>query len=405
MSSKNNLRTIQQYSKYVLFAVLLLLSGDVVSLFISEQIKHLLIFLICFFVIISSGIINGKSSYSEFKWLILPAVFLLIPQIIYADFVFSYEYKIAQMAVGFVFARKIAFSDFSEKYIKIISFICVVSVIVWITDLLNFNWTWLPISDNDGAGSYFHSMIITTVPGGLHQHGRNNGPFEEPGVFQVYINIALIFLLFQKKIRRKPLIVLVLGLVSTISTTGFICFFIIALAYLYENGKRIKPFHIILVLAVLVIGAYYVFSTPELFARLFGKFEEGSEGNASFVIRMNDIQFYYEYWTQNWVNIIFGGGASVASTFVNYSHSIAEFKFTGGTCTTIRELASYGLLFEIIRITIIYNFTKILGKKFLTRFLLCLCLLIFINTENFIFSIMFNALFYFGITKPKISLN
>ena len=55
-------------------------------------------------------------------------------------------------------------------------------------------WAWAPSS---GDGQYKTLFLYCVDTYG--DNGRNNGPFWEPGVFQMYINIAVLFLLYSKK--------------------------------------------------------------------------------------------------------------------------------------------------------------------------------------------------------------
>lgn len=70
---------------------------------------------------------------------------------------------------------------------------------------------------------------INTKGEGLVWLKRNSGPFWEPGAFAGFIIIAMIFNIVKtKRLGGKVNAVLLLGLISTFSTTGFI-----AVAYLY----------------------------------------------------------------------------------------------------------------------------------------------------------------------------
>lgn len=69
---------------------------------------------------------------------------------------------------------------------------------------------------------------------GLHFHGqftdwysfrvaRNNSIFWEPGVYQIFLNFALIYqLFFVKKIKKMNIFILAVNLITTFSTTGLI---------------------------------------------------------------------------------------------------------------------------------------------------------------------------------------
>lgn len=67
---------------------------------------------------------------------------------------------------------------------------------------------------------------------------RNPGPFWEPGAFATFLLIALIFNhIHDRELFAKKNIVLIIAIITTLSTTGFICLFIFIL-YLNYNSLR-----------------------------------------------------------------------------------------------------------------------------------------------------------------------
>lgn len=76
----------------------------------------------------------------------------------------------------------------------------------------------------------FHENALITF--------RNSGPFWEPGAFAVFLLIALIFNhINEKKIFTKKNLIFIITIVTTLSTTGFICLFVF-LFYLNYNILR-----------------------------------------------------------------------------------------------------------------------------------------------------------------------
>jgi len=87
-------------------------------------------------------------------------------------------------------------------------------------------------------------------------YNRNSGPFWEPGMFAIFLNIALIFNIFltRKLIQVKNLVFLG-ALITTFSTTGYIaCFYILFVYSLFFS----KSFYKIIFLALLVFASVEV---------------------------------------------------------------------------------------------------------------------------------------------------
>lgn len=381
-----------------LFVFLCVFVVDAMSIPLSQEIKVVLLTIVCAGVVLWD---LGQRNYlekKEFIWVIFPTLLLLVTQFMSWDLTLSYECKILMMYAGYIITRRVPFEMFQEKYLRIIYIICIISLVCWLIGLLGIPiWNWLPSS---GEGKYrtlfFHAFNV--YKGYISE--RNNGPFWEPGVFQIYINVALIFLLFNnQKINKKYLLVYLFALLTTISTTGYISFAIIALAYVYDKGKSIKVCHVFFILGLLLGAYYYISINDELYSKLFGKFEEGSSNNASYVIRVNEMAFYYEIWTSNFMSMLMGIGSTSAYEYAINYHSFSDFKFVGSTLTTMRELASFGLLFVMTRFVLMFKFFKIMCKRSISAILLFLVLLLCINTESMVYSMFFCSIFNYGIRR------
>jgi len=107
---------------------------------------------------------------------------------------------------------------------------------------------------------YFDNVLLYTINTkgeGFLFLKRNSGPFWEPGAFSGFLIIALLFNIIRKKyLWNKGNVVLILGLISTFSTTGLIALFYVIISYylIHQNIKR----RIVLV-PVLIVGVIYLF--------------------------------------------------------------------------------------------------------------------------------------------------
>jgi hypothetical protein len=100
----------------------------------------------------------------------------------------------------------------------------------------------------------YSSLLYATIP-------RNCGYAWEPGAFAVYLCLAIFINLFfidSDKKGRTRLIVLIIALLSTQSTTGYLIFVIMILSYLLN--KRLKI--VILLLPLVIISLVYVTTLP-----------------------------------------------------------------------------------------------------------------------------------------------
>lgn len=157
---------------------------------------------------------------------------------------------------------KILAYNFIERYIKVMYYIALSSLTFF--SLFNlfpeleshFRSSITPfftISTKGGFYEYAPNFILYT----FSERGRNAGPFWEPGGFVVFLTIALIFRLFQKRnLFNKQGVVLLLGLITTFSTAGYVALFFIMLAYTFSLRKRIYIYMLIPVMIIISINAY-----------------------------------------------------------------------------------------------------------------------------------------------------
>ena len=99
--------------------------------------------------------------------------------------------------------------------------------------------------------------------------GRNNGPFWEPTIFAIMLIIAQIFnLLLTKKLFNKKGIVFSLGILTTISTTCFLAYFIIIIGY-FLSLKNVSVLTKTLLVSSMVMISLVLFSSlPFLGAKI-----------------------------------------------------------------------------------------------------------------------------------------
>ncbi len=123
-----------------------------------------------------------------------------------------------------------------------------------------------PIFDNpfveDEGYKYWPSIIIytfNTKGEGLVWLKRNSGPFWEPGAFSGFLMVALLFnIIITGKLNNKKNRILMLGVVSTFSTSGLLVLICLIVFYLLLNRDRGTKY--ILLPVVVIVGVVGFFS-------------------------------------------------------------------------------------------------------------------------------------------------
>lgn len=174
--------------------------------------------------------------------------------------------------VGSISIASILRNKFVRIFVNVITFIAAYSLIIYLLCLflppvkiflMNFSRNFVPLDVEkavfSGGGLNF---IIYNFQGDLEpiilDFARNCGPFWEPGMFAVYLNLALFFELFfiksQSKIRY---LILILALISTFSTGGIIAGSVLFVLFGIYHFNRLSTWLILLPLLFIVLPATY----------------------------------------------------------------------------------------------------------------------------------------------------
>ncbi|MEO1899502.1 MAG: O-antigen ligase family protein [Methylococcales bacterium] len=139
----------------------------------------------------------------------------------------------------------------------------------WILSTLAFNL----FSQVPGIKSYrfllFFGMNETSH--GIH---RSQGLFWEPGVYQIYLNVALHYFLFYTQ-KRKFALISFISIILTLSTTGVVLASIQLLVFLFGTRQRLSNKMIKIIISLPLLIVYLNFTQSAVNEKLFGS-ERGS---------------------------------------------------------------------------------------------------------------------------------
>lgn len=302
-----------------------------------------LLILILLLVFKTRAIVSGKSV------VLLSAMFFLnlITAGVNIDFdAVSYMGLFITLVIGFCACNLIEKERFYEIFLNIILFFCIFSLILTVISnmypafILKF-----PVSEYRN----FHNVFGLHTFLGIYpsQINRNCGPFREPGVFEVYLNFALILVMFRhnsdKRILLKILL-LAITIMSTQSSTGIIAMAAIFAGYLfYRPQTRNKAYKYLkmIMLVGLMISVVAVLTIPGL---LLIKLDSSSGAYSSYLTRYVGTITDLKLWLDA---PIFGQGIT------NYESMYA------GTANSITQvLAIYGLTFTFLESVLLWRFIK-----------------------------------------------
>lgn len=328
--------------------------------------------------------------------LVFTCVSLLMGMFILRDFTGGYFLKIILFIFGYYFYKSISIEAFVRCYIKCMKYITVFSLLVYIFQGLIVKIPFIPVIDNGRVNVYF--VGLTNIYNGNQQGiNRNWGPFWEPGVFQIYLIIALMLVLFfTKKPNKKEAVLFSVGIITTFSTAGYIALVILYMAYILSAHKE-GQFFKLSIGVISVIGLVIIYFEPSLNHLLLAKFNRQSYAAVSFSSR------WYSIWGN--INIclknpLFGVGPSNINEYLKqYLATKSIFMETSNTNTIFMNYSMFGAIVGTYYMLKVFSFVNIFDVKKITKALLCLVLLICLSTEPLVYSLLFHILIFYGYGK------
>lgn len=175
--------------------------------------------------------------FQAFGSVSFPGVFALIVKLLIALFTICY-YKRKRL-------------DPFVLFIRLMAFLSIISLPFFFFNF--FSHTGVQLSHPALKSLLFYTS--SDFPDGLL---RNCGMFWEPGAFAGYLNLSLIFIALENRSLsigryKKEVFWIIIGLLSTMSTTGYLVFGIIACTYFFVNYEKGR---VILLPLLLIFGAF-----------------------------------------------------------------------------------------------------------------------------------------------------
>lgn len=138
-----------------------------------------------------------------------------------------------------IVATNMRIYEFKKIFLRIMSFLSIMSLIFFAVYMIAGT---LPgIQYQDGwIGAFYHTIGYGGIEEGVHRV-RNCGIFAEPGVFQMYLNLALLMLCSSKDITlkkaRKLFYLFSITLISTFSSMGYLLYACVIVVIYIENRQ------------------------------------------------------------------------------------------------------------------------------------------------------------------------
>ena len=345
-------------------------------------INHVLIFDVVLVSFLLASIYRKIVRYhlAAVSYFLLLTFVVLLSTIANADFasLLTYARLVLVLLLSMVVALALDKDKILNIFVKTVLFIAAFSVLFFYTGLVEQYAGLLPVvefNDNNYVNAFVY-LYFDSI------ERRNFGIFVEPGLFQIYLNMALFILVYTKKqipYRYAWIGVLLAALFGTNSTTGFILALFICAGYAFsdQGGKHkavlipVRIAFVSIIIGLIVSSEFFTENLEEKFLLT---------NRLSFMTRLNSTLIDWELVTRN---PIFGVGVG------NYQSNINAYDATGlvidAATNTFSQLAALmGFPFIICVVISVFYFIVTLKIGQVEKVVLGSMYVVFFSTEPFI---------------------
>lgn len=359
-------------------------------------------FIFFYFVAIKRNIqIQRKSLFL----LVVLIIALLFNMLVNQDYTFGYVYLIILLTLGFFVNHLIDSDEYIEVTIKCMYFLAIYSILIYLFRSFVFSYrSFFPHFYNDSGLPFFHlgASVLVDNP----SYYRLFGIFRESGVYQIFLNIAVMFELFARKgeIRKKYIIVFIITIVLTFSTPGYFALFSILLIYMVMNLKkasRINKKNIRKIISVFfIIAIIYAIVNPSIIYYFDSAISKFTNKESSYIGRTTSIIVELRLWTNR---PFFGYGItkgfelskSIGSQILNLN------MFNTSTFTGL--LVTLGGVFTSMFTLMFVKAASRLNGNVLTKTFLVLVLVFIMSSQLMMYNPYIYSLLFWGLNyKNKV---
>lgn len=228
-----------------------------------------------------------------------------------------------------------------KYFVNLIIFFSVISNAIYLAFQFGGGITYQISSTTESMHfNYLEMVCYNALPGFEY---RNGGIYWEPGMYQVYLSFALLFYLFNEKLKRRLLVIiyLTLSIISTFSITGYLVAVAIFALYSLRNNNAI----IVRLLVVSVFLICLLCVLPFLSESLSTKTTTGS-----YDTRTNDLFLGFSLFSKHpfW-------GTGLGQNVFSQAYAAKFGEIRQGSNGMINLLVTFGIVGFIIVSKYIYS--------------------------------------------------
>lgn len=389
----------------LLILYMLLLSGSVLNAVYSGLFTLNLVVTFCltaFFIIKKSFIKLNAREIILFFFLCYLIINIIVSMIWWDEWPYlqSYMANYSFFFMSFYISRKLDYNLFVKVYVKVMVVIAIISLVCY---FFNGILQILPsVELKDGVYQFY--FIYNRMPSAPT---RNCGIFWEPGMYQGFLAMAILFV--QNKIKLEKidiiqLIILYITIVTTYSTTGYIVmvllFSLLLIKKIRKNSIKILIFLFLVLSAVFIVAfsdyviAFLVKYLPEIVTKKI------IHQDTSFLTRQNSVLYDMIIALQNPLGV----GIVHLEEFLQNLGRTRGVILDANTNTIGKAFVYFGIIGGGYYLYIWISGVFRRYKDAISNIILFVIIMIIINTEPHLYTLFFNTLafYWFSIQRNEV---
>ena len=378
--------------KYSLIITLYYLTGGAFS-YSSYSDKIILMFFAVFVLFIFHKRIAVTNAMKAIEILMfMVSLILLVPLINNEINLGPYIAIPMQLSIGFIMCYLITFEEFKEKYINIIVFFASVSLVGYFISIIYPNIiNHFPVTYGESSVDYYDAVIYVFMKAKGYDTtvllARNAGICWEPGAYQVFLNLGILFLLENiskgKTVKRfeLKLVLLILTVLTTFSTNGYLILILLMFSYrrITFNKLTKKPLITMTIIFIVIVFVSLKGTTISFLSLKFSNEFADFGAGAIDRISLDKIKYLFSENTFYFFGMSF-------STWITYNVSMWN--------SIIHTMLCLGIPFTTLHLYLYYKFSKHFDKR---TWLVFIILIMSFSTEALFWRTFFNYLAFSGI--------
>lgn len=394
----------ERYDVILVFALLFLSVSFVVSNDIISSSATIVLWMIFLFLILAGNARINLTLGFVTGCLLMLMLFTVILRdenmVVFAKNAFSF-------LVVYLYVSSTSFRRFSAAFVKVMKFLCVVSLVGYVLHLVvpglfSFN----VVRNMSGARFANFFVYVQWVSGGSNAF-RNWGFAWEPGAFATFVCLAMLLDVFvvSAKVNLKAIALYMATTFTTLSTTGIVAIVCLCVFLIIGNESISKKTRKAVIISLLIAAAA-VWAMSDVFFDLrtnsaFGKiisFLSNRNGNRS---SSASIRYY---------SVIKVAEAFLQSPLYGWGYNglrLVTREFTRGmnTCTFLNWFAVYGIVFGTVMLVGVSRLAKEISRKKYQWLVVLLFLFGITMTEDYIHTPIIFMLALYGYSTPSGALS